>query len=644
MNNYPIGIRLSVAFSVVILIAMLIMVPSVGYIVDNVFGDIKQAELERIANSIRSDLQKEGNLATVLASSVANVPQVQAAFATGDRAALQASMMPVWQELKSAYDFRQFQFHTPPATSFLRLHKPEKFGDDLSSFRHTVVETNRTKRKVQGLEKGVAGLGIRGISPVLFEGRHVGSVEFGASLGDSFFKVFKEKYGIDVALYLKDANKYNYYAGSVKKELPSTPAAALDLAFGGVVQFERTEQSGRPVSVFVSAIKDYSGTPMGVIEIVQDRSKYVASLRKIKAAIVVISLVLLAVSIGIATMMARQIGRGLSLAVRDINRIADGDLTVQVHVEGKDEIAALSAAVNNFANKVRSTLGEIVNSINKLTLASKTLFEATQLSNESVSKQKSDTERVSLSMQQLSDAVQGVTQNIAQTSQAIMEAAEESDLGRKVVKITVSSIDVLAKKIGHSANIIQDFESHSQEINNVLVVIQSIAEQTNLLALNAAIEAARAGEQGRGFAVVADEVRTLAGRTHASTEEINAMIEKLQQGSRQAVDAMHSNSNQAGAVVEQASQTERSLDKIAQSINHISEMSVQIATASEEQSHMLKEVADNIGSIDDSASVISAQSDQITESSQDLIQLAGNLQKLADQFKLTGSSSAMGAK
>lgn len=635
MNNFPIGIRLSIAFSIVIVIAMLIMVPSIGYIVDNALGHMKQTELEAISKSIRSDLEKEGDLATVLASSIANIPQVQSAFASEDRSALHNAMMPVWHELKSQYDFRQFQFHKPPATSFLRLHKPEKYGDDLSSFRHTVTETNHAQIKVQGLEKGVAGLGIRGISPVSFEGKHIGSIEFGASLGDNFFKEFKEKYDIEVALYIQKDGNYSYYAGSNEFEAPITPQERLNLTHDGALQFQRTEQAGQPVSVLAFAISDYSGKAIGVIEIIQDRTKYVTILRNIKGAIILISLILLAISITVATMLSRQISRGLSVVVEDINKIAEGDLTVQVHVEGKDEIATLSAAMNNFATKVRGTLGEIINSIQKLNVASRTLFEATQLSNESVNKQKSDTEQVSLSMQNLSTAVDGVTKNISQTSQAILEAAEESDLGRKIVKSTVNEIDILAKKIGESAGIIQDFDSHSQEINNVLVVIQSIAEQTNLLALNAAIEAARAGEQGRGFAVVADEVRTLAGRTHASTEEINTMVNKLQQGSLQAIGAMHSNSDQACEVVKQANQTESSLDKIAQSVDHISDMSVQIAAASEEQSNMLSEVVQNISSIDDSASVISAQSDQITESSQELIQLADTLQRLADQFKIS---------
>jgi methyl-accepting chemotaxis protein len=219
-----------------------------------------------------------------------------------------------------------------------------------------------------------------------------------------------------------------------------------------------------------------------------------------------------------------------------------------------------------------------------------------------------------------------------------VEAAEKSNSGRDVVRSTVSAIQILAEKINGSAKIIEEFEAHSQDINNVLVVIQGIAEQTNLSALNAAIEAARAGEQGRGFAVVANEVRTLAGRTHDSTKEINMMIEKLKQGSQQADAAMKANSLQASEVVSQANQTESSLEKITQSITHVSDMSTQISTASEEQSQTLREASSNIHNIDESSQVISTQANQISQSSQDLIALANTLQSLSDQFKYEKSS------
>jgi len=145
----------------------------------------------------------ESRLAQTLSALVANIPQVQAAFAAGDRETLKGYFADGFDILKSTYGVRQFQFHTPPAFSFLRVHKLAKYADDLSSFRHTVVETNRTRRPIRGLEVGVAGLGVRGMVPVMHDGKPVGSVEFGMSFGQSFFDAFAAKHGVDLALYIE---------------------------------------------------------------------------------------------------------------------------------------------------------------------------------------------------------------------------------------------------------------------------------------------------------------------------------------------------------------------------------------------------------------------------------------------------------
>jgi len=168
----------------------------------DVVYEAEQRSLEDLYQSAIAEIESEGRLAQAMSFIIASSPEVQAAFAEDRRDDLAARVVPLFAELKKRYSARQFQFHKAPAISYLRAHKPKKFGDDLSSFRKTILATNKDLKPVQGLEKGVAGLGIRGLVPIFYQGKHVGSVEFGMSFGQSFFDSFKEKYSVDIALHI----------------------------------------------------------------------------------------------------------------------------------------------------------------------------------------------------------------------------------------------------------------------------------------------------------------------------------------------------------------------------------------------------------------------------------------------------------
>ncbi|WP_457441096.1 methyl-accepting chemotaxis protein [Pseudomonas sp. TE3786] len=245
-----------------------------------------------------------------------------------------------------------------------------------------------------------------------------------------------------------------------------------------------------------------------------------------------------------------------------------------------------------------------------------------------------EVDQVATAFQEMSATAQDVAHNAAQAAEAARSADDASREGLGVIDQTTSAIELLANEMNVAMEEVEGLASSSQQIGSVLEVIRSIAEQTNLLALNAAIEAARAGEAGRGFAVVADEVRNLAKRTQDSVEEIRQVIEGLQNGTREVVSSMGSSHRQAQASVQQVELAVSALQRISNAVGVITDMNLQIASAAEEQSSVAEEINRNVASIRDVTESISAQADESAQVSQSLNRLANHQQALMDQFRV----------
>ena len=277
-------------------------------------------------------------------------------------------------------------------------------------------------------------------------------------------------------------------------------------------------------------------------------------------------------------------------------------------------------------------VGRIVDATHQLTSHAGALHGATQSSTQSASSQQQDTDQVAKAIHEMSLSFQDVAVNAQRTADVAAQADQAAASGRQVVSLTGSSITRLAKEIQQAAQAIHLVENHSQDISRVLEVIRSIAEQTNLLALNAAIEAARAGEQGRGFAVVADEVRGLASRTSSATAEIQTMITTLQASSQQAVELMQRSRDQAESSVRHAGEAEQSLLGINSQVAEISEMSARIAAAMEQQSAVSEEINQRIVSIRGRSDQHLEVGRQSQHSASNMALLADRMQQLVKQF------------
>lgn len=635
LKNINIGTVIGASMAGVVLALTAIFIPVALNNTGKVIEESAQRELQALYQTARAEIESEGRLAQTLSAFVANLEDVRTYFARGDRQALETMMTPPFQVMKNDYAARQFQFHTPPATSFLRIHKPEKYGDDLSAFRSTVVQANATRQPVQGLEQGVAGFGIRGIAPVSAGDVHLGTVEFGMSFGQPFFDQFKQKYKVDIALYVPDAEKGFKAFGTTMPDAAMLSDAELQHALSSApVMHERT-YNATSYAVYAHAIPDFSGKPVGVIGIAMDRSHYVAAMAQARNTILLIGLGGLATALVLTWLIARAITRPLSAAVLAMNDIAEGngDLTLRLDDSGGNEIGRLGGAFNRFAEKVRGTVTQVSVSTAQLTDAAEQVASVTQETSHGVQQQHAETEQVATAMNEMTATVHEVARNASDAAGAADNADQEANKGRRIVTDTIRVIELLAGDVKSAEAVIDKLAQDSENIGGVLDVIRGIAEQTNLLALNAAIEAARAGEQGRGFAVVADEVRTLASRTQESTQEIQQMIEQLQSGAHNAVSVMQQSSARAQEGVEEAARAGASLDAITRAVATISDMNAQIATAAEEQSAVAEEINRNIVNISQVVEQTAQGATRTSGASAELARLASGLQALMRQFK-----------
>ena len=312
----------------------------------------------------------------------------------------------------------------------------------------------------------------------------------------------------------------------------------------------------------------------------------------------------------------------------------NGDLTKRINVRGNDEIAQLANAFNHFASKVQEIVREVSNITIRVASASERMTVVTEETRKGADRQQQETDEVAIAVNEMAASGQEVARNANSAAEAAHNADVAADNGRQVVGHTIEAIDSLAREVKEAGIVIDRVEKDSESIGGVLDVIKGIAEQTNLLALNAAIEAARAGEQGRGFAVVADEVRTLASRTQQSTAEIQTMIERLQSGTRDAVSVMDQSREMAEATVGQAAKAGTSLEEINSAVTTIKDLNSQIACSAEEQSAVAEEINQKVVRISDITDQTAAGAQQTSSASNELNQLAETLKLLVGQFKV----------
>ena len=434
-----------------------------------------------------------------------------------------------------------------------------------------------------------------------------------------------------------------YLLDTEGKAITTAPSVAKDAKLTTQAA-EATKQQQSGVGLYQNAaatpvIGSYQFMPMlGWSLVLESRQQEaLAEVREMFWTLLIAAVVVLVLATVVCLLLVKKVTRTLGgepeYAAAVVQRVAEGDLSGSINLR-PDDSSSLLAAIAQMQQRLRQMLGEVSNYSDQVAAASTELSQINQQTSAGMQQQNTEISSAAVAMNEMSSTLEEVSRNTQQAAEAAAQAEQESKNGRQIVSTTIRELANLSKEVSSAATIIRLLKKDSDQIGNILQVIEGIAEQTNLLALNAAIEAARAGESGRGFAVVADEVRTLASRTKDSTTEIKQMIDKLQHGTDNAVKATDNSEQAAKSTAERAAAADQALAAIYEAVELISSTTHQIATATEQQTVVSRDINQNFHRISDVAYQTNDNVSQSAQASDSLSTLAEQLQELVRRFRL----------
>ena len=599
----------------------------------------QQTELGQSMESLTAAVAAQARLAETLSALVANIPEVQQRFAAGDRAWLQEALLPPYQVLAKDYGAVQFQFLTPPATSFLRLHMPEKFGDDLSAIHPSVVDVNRTHKPREGLEVGVSGPGVRGMVPIGDQDRHLGVVEFGMSFDRPFFDAFKARFGVDANLHLLRNDAFETFAGT-SGERPLLDPAALRAAFAGVPQFAEIEHDGRPLAVYAAVIRDYSGTALGVVEVAKGTASYQTVIADAIQQAKLIGGLILLLSLGIAVLTARPLSRRIHCVSTGLARVAAGDLSRDIPGSGGDELGDLARAANEMRRHLHALVTEVETKADGVHRAAAAIAHAVDGQAANSTQMSASVAEITSTMEELSAS----SSQIAEYSESVVGVArrtlENSREGAQAMQRLVTRMTAIGGDSQSALNEILDLGRKSKEISRVMEIIDTVADQTRLIAFNAALEAASAGEAGRRFGVVATEIRRLADSVSESTGEIAQKVTETQESIGRLVVTSEKSTAGIAQGMQESSQTQQLLDAMVDGAGETTRAAQQISLSSQQQRTASNQVVVALHEIVAASADTATSARHIADIAQEMAQLAGALDERMGSFTLAPPDAA----
>ncbi|MCT4557954.1 MAG: methyl-accepting chemotaxis protein [Pelagimonas sp.] len=641
-------------------------------------------ELQQIEARVHSALEMRVNTALSMAQIVAAMPRVQRAVSKSDTKGLTRLFAKNFEEVSTATGVAQMQFHTPEAISILRVHKPEKFGDDLSSFRQFVVEANQKQQPMAGLERGRTGLGIRGISPVTNSGKHVGTIEFGLRFDNAFLEnvmaetegwieiyFLPDQSGTSIATFEDTQDTRNLVRITANYDGP--PLLNYDEALAAVDTPRYghfTTAEGEQYETNHFTIRDFSGTPVALAHVIVPQASYAAISQSINLRAMIATAAAMLISSLLAFWLGARLTSKLETLIARMKRLAQGDLEVdfddfnaehaeigematqmevfrnglvesdtlrqqqeQAQAEQEFVVTSLAEGLRDIANGNLNTrlTGEfpisytqLITDFNSATEQLSDVISAISHASESIISNAHEVEKSADNLSQRTVTSAATLEQTAAALHQISSAANGSSEG--ALKADESGQGAIEKArtgteiIANTVRAMSEIDSSSEEIARITTMIDDIAFQTNLLALNAGVEAARAGSAGSGFAVVAAEVRALAQRTAEAAQQINKLIATSGERVQHGVSLV--------------GETGTALDEILLAVEGVTEQIQVISSLSSEQARGLSEVNIAVGHLDrdtqENASLFQASS----QTSQSLLKEGQHLQTLVNRFVL----------
>ncbi len=363
-RSIPIRWRLSLSITMLILLVSGALIGGMLWDVSKIIDQNEHQEMTKAHNNVIDSIQAESRLAAALATLVAQMPEAQQAFADEDRDRLLQMFRAALIKLKSDYGVQQMQFHIPPAISFVRIHKPEEFGDDLSLTRETVVLANTDRKTVTGIETGTFGIGLRGIVPVYQRERHLGTLEFGMSFGEPFFESYKDKQGVDLTLLLPKGGGLEIFASTLSQAIEISPGEAAR-ALAGEHIFSQIERDGGFYAVHLGPVQDYAGNSIGVLQTVEDRALFVSEMAEVRNFSLLVGALALLVGLGIAFLISRALARPLRQAADVAHNIIYGKYDNDIAIDRDDETGELLNSMLTMQSRLSYDLHEVVEAANE---------------------------------------------------------------------------------------------------------------------------------------------------------------------------------------------------------------------------------------------------------------------------------------
>jgi methyl-accepting chemotaxis protein len=422
--------------------------------------------------------------------------------------------------------------------------------------------------------------------------------------------------------------------GRVLFSTDSATAETLHPQIGDQPRWEVQAVAGQYLAITCLPLRSAAGDLLGALVLARDHTAARQQEQNIELLGLGITLLTLTAVLGLLYLQITAAFRPVAKAAQVMQRIATGDLTGEISCSSNNEVTRTISGMREMRDKLRGMIAGILETTDRLTAVADEAAIIIRRTSEGALQQKADTDSVATAVTEMASTARDVAGNAAHAASAAREADDCAERGRQVVSSATGAIEDLARDVGLGAEAITAVRGESDAIVKIMDVIRNIAEQTNLLALNAAIEAARAGEQGRGFAVVAEEVRTLASRTQESTAEIQAMIERLQNGAEQAVRVMDRSQEKAATTVTEVGEAGQALADITAAVSRISGMNTQIATAAEQQGAVVEEINRNVIQISSVAEQTAASADETTRVTAQVGQLAKELHELVARFRV----------